>query len=143
MTYHSSVGGYELKVPEGWARTTNAVGVNFIEKLDGLQLSLSQSSAQPTAKSVSTNQAVALEQTGQGVRNACVQDVKLPSGSAVLIVYTSDSAPNPVTGKPVRLENNAYLFFKAGKLATLTLWAPLGADNVDQWALISHSFKWV
>ena len=143
MIYHSATDGYQLKVPEGWARTTNAASVSFVEKLDGLQVSLSQVSTQPTADSVSTNQAIALQQSAQAVRDVCVQDVKLQSGPAVLIVYTSDSAPNPVTGKQVRLENNAYLFFKAGKLATLTLWAPLGADNVDQWSLISRSFRWV
>jgi hypothetical protein len=47
-----------------------------------------------------------------------------------------------VTGKQVRLENNFYLFLKNGKLALLTLWAPLGSDNVDQWNLIANSFKW-
>jgi hypothetical protein len=43
----------------------------------------------------------------------------------------------------VRLENNRYLFFKNGKIAALTLSAPIGADNVDQWARIAKSFKWV
>jgi len=69
--------------------------------------------------------------------------VQLHGKPAVLMVYTSNSDPDPVTGKQVRLENNAYLFFKNGKLATLRLWAPLGADNVDQWKLISRSFRWV
>jgi hypothetical protein len=77
------------------------------------------------------------------VRDVKVSDVQLPSGHAVLIVYTSNSDPNPVTGKQVRIENNSYLYFKNGTLATLTLWAPVGADNVDQWARISRSFKWV
>jgi len=48
-----------------------------------------------------------------------------------------------VTNKQVRLENNRYLFFHNGQLATLTLSAPVGADNVDQWARIAGSFKWV
>jgi hypothetical protein len=72
-----------------------------------------------------------------------VQSVQLPIGPAVLITYTSNSDPNSVTGKQVRLENNRYLFFKNGKLATLTLSAPAGADNVDQWARIAHSFRWM
>ena len=34
------------------------------------------------------------------------------------------------------------LFWKDGKLATLRLYAPYGADNVDQWRLMSRSFRW-
>lgn len=143
VTYSSAPGRYQLKAPEGWARTVNGKGVSFIDKLDGVEVSITDASASPTAKSVSTNQAVVLEQTGKAVRDVCVQDVRLTTGSAVLIVYTSDSAANSVTGKQVRLENNAYLFFKNGKLATLTFSAPLGADNVDQWKLMSLSFSWV
>jgi len=143
VTYASSSGGYQLEVPEGWGRSTNGTEVSFVGKLDGVRISLAQASLVPTANSVSTNQAVTLEQSGQAVRDVCVQDVQLHGKPAVLMVYTSNSDPDPVTGKQVRLENNAYLFFKNGKLATLWLWAPLGADNVDQWKLISRSFRWV
>lgn len=143
VTYASSSGGYQLEVPEGWARSTSGTKVSFVEKLDGVQVSLAKASLAPTANSVSTNQAVTLEQSGQAVRNVCLQDLRLHGKPAVLMVYTSNSDPDPVTGKQVRLENNAYLFFKNGKLATLRLWAPLGADNVDQWKLISRSFRWV
>ena len=31
---------------------------------------------------------------------------------------------------------------KSGKMAILILWAPIGADNADQWKLISESFRW-
>jgi hypothetical protein len=68
--------------------------------------------------------------------------VPLPAGPVVQLDYTSNSEPDPVTSKQVRLENNAYLFYKNGKLATLTLWAPLGADNVDQWQQMAQSFRW-
>ncbi|GAC1487743.1 MAG: lipoprotein [Ktedonobacteraceae bacterium] len=143
VTYSSSLGGYSLNVPEGWARTTNAADVNYVFNLDGLQVAITKTTTAPTSDSVRTNQAVTLQQTGKAVRDVKVSDVQLPGGPAVLIVYTSNSDPNPVTGKQVRLENNSYLYYKNGMLATLTLWAPVGADNVDQWARISHSFKWV
>jgi hypothetical protein len=143
VTYSASPGGYSLNVPEGWARTTNAADVSYVFNLDGLQVAITKTTTAPTADSVRTNQAVTLQQTGRAVRDVKVSDVQLPSGHAVLIVYTSNSEPNSVTGKQVRQENNSYLYFKNGTLATLTLWAPLGADNVDQWARISHSFKWV
>ena len=143
VTYASSPGKYQFDVPEGWARTTNATGVSFLSNLNALQVTLTKASAQPTANSVSTNQAVTLQQSGRAVRDVKIQEVQLPNGPAVLITYTSNSDPNSVTGKQVRLENNSYLYFKNGMLATLTLSAPVGADNVDQWARISHSFKWM
>lgn len=143
VTYSSASGSYALDVPEGWARTTNTAEVTFISTLNGLQVTITNAATAPTADSVRTTQVVTLEQTGRAVRDVKVQDVQLPNGAAVLITYTSNSDPNAVTNKQVRLENNSYLFFKNGKLATLTLWAPVGADNVDQWARMSRSFKWV
>lgn len=143
VTYASSQGKYQLDTPEGWAQGVSATDVNFVSNLDGLQVTLTSAATQPTASSVRTDQAVSLQQTGRAVRDVKVQDVQLPSGPAVLISYTSNSEPNAVTGKQVRLENNRYLFYKNGKLATVTLFAPVGADNHDQWLRIANSFKWV
>jgi hypothetical protein len=36
-----------------------------------------------------------------------------------------------------------YVFYKNGKEAMLTVWAPLGADNVDQWNRMAKSFRWL
>ena len=143
VTYTSSPGKYSLDVPEGWAQTTNGTDVSFVSNLNALQVTLTSASTQPAASSVRNDQAVTLQQTGRAVRDVQVQDIRLPNGPAVLVRYTSNSDPNPVTNKQVRLENNRYLFFNNGKLATLILWAPVGADNVDQWARIAGSFKWV
>jgi hypothetical protein len=43
----------------------------------------------------------------------------------------------------LRLDNEAYIYFKNGKEAVLRLWAPKGADNADQWARMSKSFRWL
>jgi len=56
--------------------------------------------------------------------------------------YASNSDPNPVTDKRVRLEDEDYLFHKDGKLVTLHLAAPYGADNVDDWRMMAHDFAW-
>ena len=143
VTYTSSPGKYQLVVPEGWAQTANGTDVSYISNLNILQVTLTNASTQPTANSVRNDQAVTLQQTGRAVRDVQIKDVQLPNGPAVLITYTSNSDPNAVTNKQVRLENNRYLFFKNGKIAALTLSAPFGADNVDQWARIAKSFKWV
>ena len=52
--------------------------------------------------------------------------MKLPAGNAVRISYGSNSEPNPVTNKAIRLENDRYYFWKDGKLVSLDLSAPCG-----------------
>ncbi len=142
ITYRSTTGGYDLDVPEGWARSENGPTVGFIEKLNGETVTITDTAAAPTAATARTAQVAALQQSPRAVQVTSVKDVQLPGGAAVLIDYTSNSEPNAVTGKQVRLENNSYLFYHSGKLATVTVWAPLGADNVDQWQRIAHSFRW-
>jgi hypothetical protein len=143
VRYRSEAGGYRFEAPEGWARTTTGADVRFVDKLDGVQVAITSVAIAPTVDSVRAHEVVALQQSGRAVQVTNVRDVRLPGGAAVLVVYSSNSDPNPVTGKQVRLDNNSYLFFKNGKLATLTLWAPLGADNVDQWQQMARSFRWL
>ncbi|WP_088188480.1 PsbP-related protein [Desulfosporosinus sp. FKA] len=142
VKYTSSSGGYDLVVPEGWGRTIKGSNVLFQDKLNGVQVVVSQEPSQPTVASVNKNQAAELQKTGRAVSIKSVKQVHLSSGTAILMTYDSNSDPDPVTGKQVRLENNRYLFYKNGKLAALTLWAPQGADNVDQWNRMSASFTW-
>jgi hypothetical protein len=134
--------GFSLKVPEGWARRETAAGVRFSNAYDGLAVTVTATAAPPSAASVRNEQAVALAQSPQAVRIAHIDTLHLPGGEAVHIVFASNSEPNAVTGKAVRQENEQYLFWSHGRLATLTLWAPFGADNADQWQLISRSFRW-
>jgi len=142
VPYASAPGGYTLDVPEGWARSADAANVRFESKLDGLSVTISAATAAPTAASARDHEIAALVAMGRAMTVSSVDDVTLPVGSAVLVKSTANSNPDLVTNKQVRLEQNSYLFFKAGKLATLTLWAPLGADNVDQWQRIAGSLKW-
>jgi hypothetical protein len=92
--------------------------------------------------SAKTQQAFELVKTGRAVTIKAIKNVTLPTGPAVLIDFESNSEPNQVTNKQLRLESNRYLMFRNGKLATLDLSAPKGADNVDQWKLIAQSFHW-
>jgi hypothetical protein len=143
VLYSSTTGSYALEVPEGWARTATATDVGFIDKLDGVQVTVTTATSAPTVDSVRTQQAATLLSNGHAVQDIQVKSTQLANGTAILITFTSNSAPDAVTGKQIRQNNNQYLFFKHGKLATLTLWAPLGADNTDQWARMSQSFRWV
>jgi hypothetical protein len=139
---YASPQGFTLKVPEGWARTDRADGASFVDKLDGVVVSISKADAAPTAGNAKTTYLPELDRAERAVRVTTVKAVTLPAGPAIRIVYTSNSEPNAVTNKQVRLENERYLYFKDGRLVTLELYAPKGADNVDQWQLMSNSFRW-
>lgn len=139
---YASPQGFTLKVPEGWARSDRADGASFIDKLDGVVVSVAKADALPSVESAKADYVPKLEADGRAVRVTAVKQVKLASGPAIRIIYTSNSEPNAVTNKQVRLENERYLYFRDGKLVTLELYAPKGADNVDQWQLMSNSFQW-
>jgi hypothetical protein len=56
--------------------------------------------------------------------------------------YSRMSAPDPVTGKRLRLLTDRYEYGNQGKVAVLDLATPVGVDNVDAYRMISQSFEW-
>jgi hypothetical protein len=134
--------GFKVKVPEGWARRESSDGVTFNDKYNTIALLESQRSDPVTVAAVKQQDVAELEKTGKAVRVTAVKSVKLPGGSAVVVSYGSNSEPNPVTEKAIREESERYFFWQNGKLVTLTLSSPYGADNADQWDLIAKSFRW-
>jgi hypothetical protein len=141
VTY-TSPAGFSIKVPEGWARTERSDGAHFADKYGSVDIAVTPAASAPTPEGVRSEEASVMEKSERAVRISAIGRISLPAGSAVLIVYTSNSEPNAVTDKQIRLENNRYLFYRAGKEVTLTLSAPAGADNVDQWQLMARSFRW-
>ncbi len=140
VTYRSPL-GFAVQVPEGWARADLKSGVRFADKYDSVEVSIADAAA-PTVQSVADTELAALKKNGRAVRVKDVKKVQLPAGPAVLIEYSSNSLPNPVTSKQIRLENDRYILAKDGKVATLDLAAPFGADNVDQWRFMARHFGW-
>ena len=134
--------GFSIKAPEGWARKESDGGVSFADKYGSVEVTISSGAAAPTLASVKAGEAAELEKSGRAVKIGGIKEATLPSGPAVRISFTSNSEPNAVTGKKIRLESDRYLVAHAGKLATLTFSAPAGADNADQWKLMSDSFAW-
>ncbi len=139
---YASPQGFHLEVPEGWARAGNDQKVQFTDKYGSVEVQVSAAPAAPTANSAEQNRVATLMASNRAVEVTQIQDVQLPGGPAVRIDYASNSAPNPVTEKQIRLENAAYLFYRGGKLVSVTFSAPYGADNVDQWRYMSESFGW-
>lgn len=144
ILYKNAAGGYAVEVPEGWARTEQGTDATFVSKFDGERVTLSKSAAPPTVASVQQTQVPALQKQGRAVKIQGVKTTKMPrTGNVVYVTYTANSAPDPVTNKQLRLDNVTYYYYRNGKLAALTVWAPTGADNVDQWKRISESFRWL
>jgi hypothetical protein len=134
--------GFSIKVPEGWARTEAGSGVTFSDKYNTVNVNVGARGAAPTVATAKTQEAAELEKAAKAAQVTGVKAVTLPAGNAILISYGSNSEPNAVTNKAIRQESNRYLLWKDGKLATLTLSAPAGADNADQWLLMAKSFRW-
>jgi hypothetical protein len=128
---YASPSGYALEVPEGWARVVRGPDVTFTDKLDGLSVSVPRS-----PETLATIEAAA--HAGSDFKR---KDVTLPIGPAIEVTYSSNSEPDQVTGKKIRLANEAVIFVHGARHATLRVWAPFGADNVDQWHAIERSFR--
>jgi hypothetical protein len=133
--------GFTVKVPEGWARADEAKSVRFSDKYNIIEIVVAPLSGSLTAESVKANQLPELEKNARAAKVGEAKEVKLKGGQAILIAYTSNSEPNAVTNKQIRLEHARYLFYKDGSLFTLDMAAPQGADNVDDWSLIANSFQ--
>ena len=141
VTFKSPL-GFAVKVPEGWARREVPGGTSFSDKYNELQVTVSPQPSAPTPASLKLNEIGGLEKSSKAVRVVSVKALALPAGQALVVHYGSNSEPNPVTNKAIRLDNARYYFWKTGRLATLTVSAPAGADNADQWQLMAQSFAW-
>ena len=58
------------------------------------------------------------------------------------VTFTRRSAPDPVTGKRLKIVVDRYEYGHGGEVAVLDLATPEGVDNVDAYRMISESFKW-
>ena len=141
VDFHSAA-GFALQVPEGWARQDVSNATTFTNNYDGVAVTQSAAPTPPTVASTQETLVPQLLAEARAVTVDAVEEVALPAGVAIRITYHSNSDPNPVTNKAIRLENERFYFWKDGVLVGLDLWAPAGADNVDQWQFMSESFRW-
>jgi hypothetical protein len=128
VAYSPPGSGFSVKVPEGWARTQSGKTTTFTDKLNTVSM-------ESTAGSCPTPAQVTAKQPGK------VTSVKRTAGTAIVDTYVADSKPNAVTGKVHSDDIQQYIFCKNGKVATLTLSGPKGADNVDPWKIVTDSFR--
>lgn len=134
--------GFSIKVPEGWARADRPDGAVFTDKYGRIAVTEAPAQLAPDLATAQATLVPDLEKSLHAVKIVKVKGVALPAGAAIVISYGSNSDPNPVTNKAIRLESDRYYFWKAGKVTILDMSAPAGADNVDQWDLMAKSLRW-
>jgi hypothetical protein len=142
VAFQPGGGGFSVKVPEGWARSTAGTATTFGDKLNHIQVATSAASAAPTTQSVTSQIVPTLQRQVPKFAMGKISEVTRPAGKAVLITYQGDSSADPVTGKVVRDAFEQYLFFKGGKVLSVTLTGPTNADNVDPWKIVTESVRW-
>jgi hypothetical protein len=142
VAYSPSSGQYQVKVPEGWARTVAPGVAIFSDKLNIISIWTTKEAA-PTVASALAVEVPRIKPPLHGFALIGVSLVSRPSGTAVLIRYSADSQPDPVTGKVYKDTFERYEFYKNGTEAVVLLGGPAGADNVDPWRTVTNSFRWL
>jgi hypothetical protein len=128
--------GWAIKYPEGWAQSGTPKATTFRDKNNIVRVVVQQGAPPSPAK-------VRSELTRLGASITSAPKAMTVSGhSALKVVYTTRSAPNPVTGKHVTLTVDRYYLARGGRLATVDLGTPVGVDNVDAYRLMIESFRW-
>ncbi len=129
-----------MKYPEGWTQSGSGASVTFSDKNNLVHVVVDRGAA-PSPAEVSA-QLTALKRSTPSLRFTAPQIVQLGSARAVKVRYTTQSAPNPVTGKRVTLIVDRYELASAGRHAVVDLGTPVGVDNVDAYRRMIESFGW-
>jgi beta-galactosidase GanA len=135
LVFHSP-GGWAMKYPEGWAQSGTSKATTFRDKNNIVRVVI-QRGALPGAAKVRSDPSL----LGASISSA-PKTMTVSGQPAVKVVYTTRSAPNPVTGKRVTLTVDRYYLAKGRHLATVDLGTPVGVDNVDAYRLMIESFRW-
>ena len=129
--------GYSMKYPEGWAQRGSGDAVVLRDKNNIVRVVVGVGQA-PTKATV--------EHELQGLKSLRLQEaprvIHVSGRPVVKVVYSTESAPNAVTGKRVTLIVDRYYLWKAGRRAVVDLGTPQGVDNVDAYRLMIESFRW-
>jgi hypothetical protein len=143
LVLNNAHSGYSMKYPEGWTiQGSGSDGLTISDKNNLVRVVIGRGTA-PSPASVAAA-LTALKKSSPTLTFTTPQKVALPASSrAVKAVYTTESAPNPVTGKRVKLIVDRYaLQGPGGRVAIVDLGTPEGVDNVDAYRKMIGSFSW-
>jgi hypothetical protein len=134
LVFSNRSAGYSMKYPEGWAQQGSGDRVTFRDKNNIVRVLVARGAA-PNAASARS-----------GLKGAAVQgppqQTTISGRPAFKVVYSTESTPNAVTGKRVKLIVDRYYLWKGGRRAVVDLGTPEGVDNVDAYRLMIESFRW-
>lgn len=140
LTFSNAAGGYSIKYPEGWAQRGTGAKVTFQDKNNLVRIE-TLTGSRPAPASV----IAALNRLRQGSPSLSFKPpvvTTIGGRQAIKVVYTTKSAPNPVTDKRVTLVVDRYYVPGTGKYAIVDLGTPQGVDNVDAYRLMIESLQW-
>ena len=137
LVFRNAAQGYSMKFPEGWARRGRGVKVTFQDKNNLVRIE-TVTGARPTRAGVTAE----LNSLRQRTVVLSVAAPTVTSAQVIKVVYSTRSAPNPVTDKRVTLVVDRYYVSGPGKYAIVDLGTPRGVDNVDAYRLMIESFRW-
>ncbi|HKB50441.1 MAG TPA: hypothetical protein VKC63_03320 [Solirubrobacterales bacterium] len=140
LLFHDPKAGYSIRYPEGWARKGSTSQVTFQEKANVIHVSVGKGAPPTEASAVSGVEN--LRKTDSTVHGQAAEKLTIGGKPVVKITYSRLSAPDPVTGKRLKLIIDRYEYGNKGKVAVLDLATPEGVDNVDAYRMISESFEW-
>lgn len=141
LVFRNSSARYSIKYPEGWTRTGSGDAVTFQDKNNLVRIVVARGPA-PTVQSA-TSQLTKLKRSSPSlVVVAQPKQMSIKGTQVIKSTYSTQSAPNSVTGKRVLLIVDRYQLARGGRVATVDLGTPKGVDNVDAYRLMIESFKW-
>ncbi len=140
LTFTSRAGGYAIKYPEGWTQSGRAHDETFRDKNNLVHVLIARG-ATPTPAVVSA-ELRRLARSQPSLHFSSPRTVRVGAGPAVRVTYSTQSAPNQVTGKRVTLLVDRYELAAGGRVAVIDLGTPRGVDNVDAYRMMINSFRW-
>jgi hypothetical protein len=137
LVFRNHSAGYSMKYPEGWAQQGAGNQVTFRDKNNIVRIVVAGGAA-PTRSLAQTDVA---HLAGAKIEKPA-EAMTISGRPAFKVVYSTESAPNAVTGKRVKLVVDRYYVWKGGRRAVVDLGTPVGVDNVDAYRLMMESFRW-
>ena len=134
LVFDNAKSGYTMKYPEGWAQSGSGNKVTIRDKNNIVRVVVRPGALASFAQ-------VKSDLKGSRVANG-TQKITIGGTPAIKVTYSTQSAPNGVTGKHVTLVVDRYYLSNGSKEAIVDLGTPQGVDNVDAYRLMIESFRW-
>jgi hypothetical protein len=140
VTLRNAAAGYTIRYPEGWAQRGSGRDITLEDKDNQVHVVVS-AGALPSDGQVAAELG-ALARRDPTLKAGVPKRVSISGAPAIKVVYTRQSAADPVTGKRVVLVVDRYELAHGGRRATVDLATVKGVDNVDAYRMMIESFRW-